>query len=160
MKRGTGMKGSHVRWIASVLLAVTFGLAGCTSADEPQGDSVGDTAAQVDAGDGSQPATITITEDAEDRLGIETTPVVAGPAKSGRPATLVIPYAAVVYDADGEAWTFASPAPRTYQRAPIVVASIKLDSAFLTSGPPPGAAVVTVGASELVGMEAGISGEE
>ena len=100
-----------MRWIASVLLAVTFGLAGCTSADEPQGDSVGDTAAQVDAGDGSQPATITITEDAEDRLGIETTPVVAGPAKSGRPATLVIPYAAVVYDADGEAWTFASPAP-------------------------------------------------
>ena len=84
----------------------------------------------------------------------------AGPARSGQPATLVIPYAAVVYDADGEAWAFASPAPLTYKRAPIVVASIKLDSAILTSGPPAGTAVVTVGASELVGMEAGISGEE
>jgi hypothetical protein len=154
------MKRSHLHWIASVLLAVTLGVAGCTSADEPEGDSVGDTAAQVDAGDGSQPATITITEDAEDRLGIETTPVVAGPAKSGRPATLVIPYAAVVYDADGEAWTFAAMAPLTYKRAPIVVASIGPDTAILSNGPPPGTAVVTVGASELVGMEAGISGEE
>ena len=154
------MKNSQLGWIASVLLVVTLGVTGCTAADEPLGDSVGDSAAQVDVGDGSQPATITITEDAEDRLGIETTPVVAGPARSGQPATLVIPYAAVVYDADGEAWTFASPAPLTYKRAPIVIASIKLDSAFLISGPPPGTAVVTVGASELVGMEAGISGEE
>jgi len=160
MKRGTGMKSSQLGWIASVLLVVTLGVTGCTAADEPLGDSVGDSATQVDVGDGSQPATITITEDAEDRLGIETTPVVAGPAGSGQPATLVIPYAAVVYDADGEAWTFASPAPLTYKRAPIVIASIKLDSAFVTSGPPPGTAVVTVGASELVGMEAGISGEE
>jgi hypothetical protein len=32
--------------------------------------------------------------------------------------------------------------------------------AILTRGPTPGTAVVTVGAAELVGMEAGISGEE
>lgn len=154
------MKSSHLRWIAAVLLAVTFGVAGCTAADEPLGDSVGDPAAQVDVGDGSQPAQITITEEAEDRLGIETAPVVAGPSQGGKSTTLVIPYAAVVYDAEGEAWTFASPAPRIYKRAPIVIDSIKTDSAILTSGPVPGTAVVTVGASELVGMEAGISGEE
>jgi hypothetical protein len=154
------MRRSYVRWIGSALLAVTLSVAGCTAADEPKGDAVGDPAAQVDVGDGSQPAIITITEDAQDRLGIETTPVVAGLARAGGRATLVIPYAAVVYDAEGEAWTFASPAPFTYKRAPIVIASIKLDTAVLTTGPPPGTAVVTIGASELVGMEAGISGEE
>jgi hypothetical protein len=154
------VKGSHLRWIASVLLAATFGVAGCTPADEPKGDSLGDTAAQVDPGDGSQPATITITQDARDRLGIETTAVLTDPARGGTSTTSVIPYAAVVYDAEGEAWVFASPAPGTYKRAPIIIAAIKADSAILTRGPIPGTAVVTVGASELVGMEAGISGEE
>ena len=154
------MKRSHLGWLASVLLAMTLGVAGCTAADEPKGDSLGDPAAQVDVGDGSQLAKITITEDAQDRLGIETTPVVAGPPSGGKSRTLVIPYAAVVYDEDGDAWAFASLAPLTYMRAPIVVDSIKTDSAIITSGPPPGTAVVTVGAAELVGMEAGISGEE
>ena len=149
-----------LRWIASVLLAVTFGVAGCTAADEPKGDSVGDPCGpggrgrRLPAGDRSRsPRTRRTGWGSRRHLSWPAGPV-------GKSATLVIPYAAVVYDADGEAWTFASPAPLTYKRAPIVIDSIKLDSAILTSGPAPGTAVVTVGASELVGMEAGISGEE
>ncbi len=148
---------SHVRWIP-LLLALTLGVAGCT-VDEPKGDSIGDSAARVDAGDGTHPARITITEQAQQRLGIQTKAVAAGPAKSGH-KTLVLPYSAVVYDADGKAWAFASPSPLTYMRAPIVIGTIDVDSATLTSGPAVGTLVVTVGAPELVGMEAGISGEE
>jgi hypothetical protein len=154
------VKSSHLRWVASALLAVTWGVAGCTAADEPKGDSVGDTSAQVEPGNGSSPATITLTEDAEDRLGLETSVVVAGPAPERTSTTLVIPYSAVVYDAEGDAWVFAATAARTYQRAPIVIDTITANSAILTRGPAPGTAVVTVGASELVGAEAGISGEE
>jgi hypothetical protein len=153
------MTRSQMCWIPSVLLAVTLSLAGCTAANSVD-DVVGDPAASVEEGDGTKPARITVTKQAQQRLGIQTMAVVAGPALSGNGTSLVIPYAAVVYDADGKAWTFTSPSPLTYTRAPIVISSIDVDSATLSAGPAPGTLVVTVGAPELVGMEAGISGEE
>ena len=66
----------------------------------------------------------------------------------------------MVYDADGKSWTFSSPSPRTYIRVPIVISSIAGQAVQLKSGPPVGTQVVVVGAPELVGAEAGISGEE
>ena len=66
----------------------------------------------------------------------------------------------MVYDEDGESWAFSSPSPRTYIRVPIVISSIAGQTVQLKSGPPVGTQVVVVGAPELVGAEAGISGEE
>ena len=51
-------------------------------------------------------------------------------------------------------------AARTYVRQPITIAAILGSTAVLSSGPPVGAAVVTVGAAELLGTEYDISGEE
>jgi hypothetical protein len=103
---------------------------------------------------------VTLREDAAVRLGIETAPVTARPATAGHQATLTIPYAAVVYDAEGAAWAYSSPAPRTYLRVPLTISVIEGDTAVLTEGPAAGTQVVVVGAPELVGAEAGISGEE
>ena len=50
-------------------------------------------------------------------------------------AELVIPYAAVVYDADGKTWVYTSPKPLTFVRSPITVARIAGDKAFLSAGP-------------------------
>ena len=66
----------------------------------------------------------------------------------------------MVYDEDGKSWTFSAPSPRTYIRVPIVISSITGQTVQLKSGPPVGTQVVVVGAPELVGAEAGISGEE
>ena len=48
----------------------------------------------------------------------------------------IIPYAAVVYDTDGSAWTYVNTAPRTYRREPITIADIDGDTAVLAAAPP------------------------
>jgi hypothetical protein len=146
-------------WVAPVLLVPVLVLGGCTGDDSADPEVTSDAASVEVVADG-QPARVTLREDAEERLGVETAAVVAHPAVGGGKATLEVPYAAVIYDADGAAWAYASPAPRTYLRVPLTIASIEGDTVICSSGPPAGTEVVTVGASELVGAEAGISGEE
>jgi hypothetical protein len=114
-------------------------------------------AAVLVADEGGGPGRITLSAEAGKRLGIVMTAV--GPARSDGQSG-VIPYGGVVYDNNGAAWAFVRIDERTYQRAPITVADIVGDEALLSSGPPEGAEVVTVGAAELVGVEAGISGGE
>jgi hypothetical protein len=110
---------------------------------------------------GSQVARLQLTGQAIQRLGIAVQPVRAAPIATGQTGVReVIPYSAVVYDADGSTWTYANTAARTYVRKPITIAAIKGDVAVLSAGPPVGTAVVTVGAAELLGTEYDISGEE
>jgi len=154
------MRSRLLRWVPALLLTIAVAVTGCHAATEPEEEPAADPAVTVDVGDGSEPARITLTEAAEQRLGITTKPVLAGPAAAGKGSTLLIPYSAVVYDADGKAWAFASAATRTYQRRPLVVASITNDLVTLSQGPKAGTELVVVGAPELVGAEAGISGEE
>jgi hypothetical protein len=65
----------------------------------------------------------------------------------------VIPYDAVIYAADGKTFTYTSPKPLNYVRAPITVTDIRGNKAYLSAGPPAGTAVVTVGSQELFGTE-------
>jgi hypothetical protein len=71
---------------------------------------------------------------------------------SGAPKK-VVPYGAVLYDAKGTAWVYASNAPLTYVRQKIEVDYIEGDHAVLLDGPPAGTMVVTVGAALLYGAE-------
>jgi hypothetical protein len=98
------------------------------------------------AGGGDQ---ITLTADAAKRIDVRTAAV-----KSDGGNT-VIPYAAVLYDPDGAAWTYTSPKPLVFVRADITVDRIDGERAILAKGPAPGTAVVTVGATELWGVEYG-----
>jgi Cu/Ag efflux pump CusA len=135
---------------AAAVLAVT----GCQQVSA-QGTDVATAdkpAVLVPAEDGG-PGSITLSAEAEERVGIETAAVVGGEFST-------VPYGAVVYDNQGAAWTFVRIGERTYQRAPIAIADIVGVQARLSSGPPAGTEVVTVGAAELVGVEAGISGGE
>ena len=65
----------------------------------------------------------------------------------------VVPYGAVLYSADGTTFTYTSPTPRVFVRAPITVARIDGDEVILRRGPPVGTQVVTVGSQELYGSE-------
>jgi len=149
-----GLAGS----VAAVAV-ITLGASGCSEAGASNEENP-ETAVTVEAGaDEDQPARLTVSERAEQRLGLRTEPVrpLTGQANG---ATEVISYSAVVYDADGQSWAFSAPSPRTYIRVPIVISSIAGQTVQLKSGPPVGTQVVVVGAPELVGAEAGISGEE
>jgi hypothetical protein len=138
-------------------LAIVLGASGCSEAGASNEQNA-DTAVTVESAGDDQPARIRLSERAELRLGLRTEPV---RALTGHPGvTEVISYAAVVYDSDGRSWAFSSPSPRTYVRVPIDIASITGKTVELRSGPPVGTKVVVVGAPELVGAEAGISGEE
>jgi hypothetical protein len=151
------MKLRGLAWAAPALLVIC--MSGCNVADASHEVPPPDANVQVETTDESHPAKITISEHAEQRLGIRTVAVRAAPDAQGKPA-LVVPYSAVVYDADGDSWAFSAPQPRTYIRVSIDISSIKGDVVQLRSGPPVGTQVVVVGAPELVGAEAGISGEE
>jgi hypothetical protein len=112
---------------------------------------------------GSDLQQVELTEQAVSRVGIETSPVELAPVAvdGAEPSPhLVIPYAAVVYDSEGATWAYVSPAARTYVREPVDVVTIQGDTAVLASGPRVGTPVVVVGAPELLGAEAEISGEE
>jgi hypothetical protein len=153
------MKRPATTWCVLVLLLLALGAAGCSSANATNAAPPGAAAVTVEAGtDESQPATLTVSALAEKRLGIRTEAVRS--VRTGSVSTLSLPYAALVYDAEGNPWAFSSPTPRTYVRVPLVIRTIEGDRVQLTSGPPAGTQVVVVGAPELVGAEAGISGEE
>jgi hypothetical protein len=136
---------------------ITLGASGCSEAGASN-ESIAETAVTVESAGEDQPARLTVSERAEERLGLRTEPV---RAISGEPGvTEVVSYSAVVYDADGRSWAYSSPSPRTFVRVPIDISSITGKTVQLKSGPPVGTQVVVVGAPELVGAEAGISGEE
>jgi hypothetical protein len=139
--------------VAATLIAAGLALAGCGTAQGAP-DAAPAEVATVDASQDGAPAVITLADRAETRLGIETVPVTA------EAAGLLVPYAAVVYDADGSSWAFVRTGPLTYQRAAIEISGIDGDRVTLVSGPAAGTEVVTVGAAELVGVETGIDGEE
>ena len=71
---------------------------------------------------------------------------------------MTIPYAAVVYDADGKTWAYVNSQPLVYERAEITVDEIEGETARLSAGPPAGTQVVTTGAAELYGAEIGVGG--
>jgi hypothetical protein len=143
-----------------LLAAATVILSGCGTAAP-----AADPPATITKIAGSQAQRLQLTDRAIQRLGITTQPVREAPTAVGKAsgnagAHKVIPYSAVVYDTDGSTWTYVNTAPRTYLRQPIAIAAIQGNAAVLSSGPAVGAAVVTVGAAELLGTEYNISGEE
>lgn len=69
----------------------------------------------------------------------------------------VIPYAAVIYDVNGDTWVYYNPEPLVFIRAPITIDYIEDSLAYLTDGPAVNTSVVTVGGAELYGAEVGVS---
>jgi hypothetical protein len=64
-----------------------------------------------------------------------------------------VPYAAVVYDAQGDAFVYASRGRLSFVRVPIEIDRVEGHLAVVTTGPPAGTEVVTVGTAEVFGTE-------
>jgi len=70
----------------------------------------------------------------------------------------IIPYAALIYDADGGTWVYTKePNALAFVRQAVTVDFIEGDLVVLMVGPPAGTEVVTVGGEELFGTETGVS---
>jgi hypothetical protein len=131
--------------LIAALIVVAASVSACGSSSSGNG---GAEPATVEPVKGTDVNRVTLTAEAAKRLGIETAQVRQGSAQR-----TVVPYGAVLYSADGTTFTYTSPAPRVFVRAPITVARIDGDEALLRSGPPIGTQVVTVGSQELYGSE-------
>ena len=96
---------------------------------------------------------VVLTEPAAKRLDIKTARVSTTRVNGERQR--VIPYDAVLYDPNGETWTYSNPRHLVFVRRNIRVSAVKGGLAVLSEGPRPGTAVVTVGSAELWGIEYG-----
>jgi hypothetical protein len=135
-----------------VAMLVTTGLAlpGCVrSAEEPTESHI----VSVDPITGTDLARVTLSADAARRLDVQTAAVRESGGHKGAKSRMVIPYAAVLYDANGDTWTYTNPKSLVFVRSAVSVDTIHGREAVLSEGPPVGTKVVTVGASELLGAE-------
>jgi hypothetical protein len=149
--------------IAGLLLASTFLFAACAGGEEATEEETA--ASVVEMGEG-QPKQVILAEKAVERIGIETVAIrqvsdlaaaATTPAFGGEKT--LVPYSAVLYDAEGNTWTFVNTEGQTFIRKPIAIDQIQGDVAILSSGPPVGTLVVSVGAAELLGTEVGVTHE-
>jgi len=119
------------RPIVAALVGAAVSVSACGSSSS--GGNGGADPATVEPVKGTDVNRVTLTVEAAERLGIETAPV----RKRGAQRT----------------FTYTSPTPRVFVRAPITVARIDGDEVILRRGPPVGTQVVTVGSQELYGSE-------
>jgi hypothetical protein len=141
------------RWLLVIPLLTCLLLSACGQTPETASNDEDTSPATVVHIAGTNLSRLVLTDAAVKRLDIQTAPV----QKSGNQQT-IIPYAAVLYDLNGQAWVYTNPVPRTYVRASITVDRIDGDKALLTKGPATGTQVVTVGGPELYGTEFGVDG--
>jgi hypothetical protein len=138
--------------ILVILTVAAVALAGCSGAVLAEVDVQ---PVDVEPIEGTALSSVTLTEEAAQRIGIETTQV-----EGGQNGGTVVPYSAVLYDADGGAWVYTNPDGLTFVRASIAVDTIEGAVARLSSGPETGVRIATVGVAELFGAEMGVGDPE
>ena len=94
---------------------------------------------------------VILTEDAAKRLDLQT--VAVREEKINGVPRIVIPYAAVLYEANGSTWVYVNIKHLTFVRQLIIIDHIDGDWVILSRGLASDAVVVTLGAAELFGSE-------
>jgi hypothetical protein len=152
-RQTTGRSGAPPAQPRSVRLAVLLIVGALASAcAAPPTAPVHDALAKLEKVDGA--VRVVLVAKAVERIGIKTAAVETLVAGGVRRTS--IPYGALIYDTKGEAFAYTNPAPLTFVRHSLRVAAIQGDRVILTEGPAAGASVVTVGASQLLGIELGV----
>lgn len=141
--------GGH-RWMVVFLAVGGLQLAGCNRATS---HAEHEPPAHVEHVEGTEVSRVTLTPKAMERIDLQTGEVRMASVSRSSAARKVVPYAAVLYDADGATWVYTMPEPNTFVRAEVMVDYIEGNLAVLTDGPPAGTQVVTVGGMELFGTE-------
>jgi hypothetical protein len=135
----------NIRFVFIVLVFAGLVLSACGGQIPVTGEKVAPS--KLEPIEGTDLSKVILTEKAAERIGIETV------SASGTS----VPYAAVIYDTEGNTWIYTNPQPLTFVRAPIVIDHIDGDTAILAESLASEMTVVIVGVSELYGTETGVS---
>jgi len=145
------MKCMHRCMVVALSIAV-LQLWAC--AEKPAEQEGEEKSAVVEPVEGTEVSSVTLTEEAAKRLDIQAA-LIHDEQINGKQRK-VMPYAAVLYDPEGETWAFTNPQPLVFVRQAVKIDYIEDDHAVLLEGPPSGTQVVTIGAAELFGAEIGV----
>ena len=148
MKRQTTLRKMVLACVLAIAVATS---AGCAEIESVTAEPYEPAALESTGPD--QPARVILTEEAVDRVALQTTEVKA----LGK--DLTVDHAALVFDKAGKPWVFTVVGPRTYVRSAVTIKEARDNVVALSAGPPAGTQVVTVGAIELWGAELGIAGK-
>ena len=154
MWKGHSRVWTAVAGLGALLAAFALYLALVGGTTEAAGSAEVAAAAIVDYPNGSKLARLRLEPSAIKRLDLRTT-TVRSERVDGK-ARLVVPYAALIYDSEGEAWLYVSSKPRSFMRQHITIDRIAGERVILSAGPAAGTKIATVGAQELWGAELGI----
>lgn len=133
-----------------VVVGLTLLSSGCRSLEDEATDTYHPSSVEDVAG--SEVKRVTFTVAGADQVELATSKVAA------RGSSLVVDYAALMYDGQGKPWVYVVQAPLTFMRTAVVVDRIVDNDVLLSEGPPAGTSVVTVGAAEVYGAELDIEG--
>lgn len=139
---------------ATALIVACLGVSACGSS----GSDSEQTPAKLVQLSGTNLRAVVLSPVAARRIGLRTGRIEPAGPTTGAPhrGMTEIPYAAVLYDAGGNAFAYTKYAPLTFVRRPLLIDHIAGDRAFLLRGPPAGTVVVTAGDVELLGAEQGV----
>lgn len=132
---------------AAVCAALVFSLPACAQPSVTPA-SAAEAPAKVEKNATTGIAKLTLTQRGIDRLELKTEPVAAGTGTD-----VLLPYGALMYDANGKTWVYTNPAPRVYERQSVSVTKVEAGVVTSSAGPAVGTQVVSVGAAELFGAE-------
>lgn len=140
------------RWIILALIVAGMQLSACVP-KEIKAEKI--QPFQLEPIDGTDLKRVILTEKAVERLDIQTSPVRESLVNGVK--RKIVPYAAIIYDLQGQTWIYINSAPLTFARESVTVDFIDGDRAVLVTGPASGTEAVIVGAAELYGTETGVS---
>jgi hypothetical protein len=127
---------------------MSLALTACTQVEESESTYSPTSVKPVKGHDDIQQ--VTFTAEAARRADVKTATVQAANGRT------FIPYAALIYNEEGDTYTYVSPKPLVYVREAIDVDRITGNRVLLDHGPPSGTAVVTTGAAEVYSAEFGV----
>ena len=134
--------------LAAAACVLLLSLTACAQSAAVTPAAAGEAPAKVEKNATTGIAKLTVTEHGLARIDLKTEPVTAGTGTD-----VLLPYASLLYDANGKTWVYTNPAPRVFQRQAVTVTKIEAGVVTASSGPAVGTLVVTVGAVELFGTE-------
>jgi hypothetical protein len=139
-------------WAGLVLIAAGVSLSACgEGSGEAESGYESDPSeyesAELEPIKGSEVMRVKFSAEGAERVGLQTASIRENRRKK------VIPYTAVIYGPEGDAFAYTSPEPLTFVRREIEVDRVAGDHVVLSAGPPVGTEVVTVGAAEVYGTE-------
>ncbi len=138
-------------WMVVTLLSAGLLLTSCKSAKDAAPGPAEAGPAKVEHLEGKDITRVTLSEDASKRLDVKMGAVQEITVDGAK--RKAIPYASVLYDVQGNTWTYVNTEALVFVRRSIKVDFIRGDNVILAEDMPIGTAVVTVGATELYGSE-------